>query len=162
MVKLTRLVAVFVVAAVLAATGQVALAPEAAAETGDCVTVKGKGGTKSKGYAVVCLKSWYVSGGDQYARITVEQRRRSAPRNVYVKYGFFSGGGYNTGFTRLGPNSNKKRSYARTRSNGDSHQLDGVQVQLCYDVPLRRDPCFTKKLIVGSWNGGGGLIGISG
>ena len=159
MVHLTRFVSVVAVMALLFATSLFVAVSDASAATGDCVTIKGKGGRKSQGYAVVCLTDWFASGGKQYAKVSVKQYRRSAPHNVYVKFGFVDEGTYNTGFKRLGPNANKDASYRRTKSFGNSNDMDGVQVRLCYDKGLfRRDPCFTKKLI---WGSDGEMTAIS-
>lgn len=118
----------------------------AGADVGDCKKVYGRGGTASKGFARVCLDDFSSSGGWAQLRVT-EQKRRSAPHNVYVKAGFYFGG-YNTGTKRLGKNAPK--TYTKIIYTNVADPV-GVVIRLCYDRAFRSDPCFKTKTIDGDW-----------
>jgi hypothetical protein len=114
-------------------------------DPGDCVKVYGKGGKAANGYARVCLEAFDSETGTAKLRVT-KQKRNSAPHNVYVQAGF-AFGGFNTGVSRLGPNS--PRTYTK-RIETSAAEPEGVIVKLCYDKTLKKDPCFKSKVSSGT------------
>jgi hypothetical protein len=135
--------------AVIASTAVVGPQQSASAETGDCVTVAGKGGVKRNGSARVCLRTWTVRDGRQYAKLRVRQDERSSGERVFVRYRFVDDDATPGGFRRLGPSSHKATLFARTKSVA-STSMDGVQVRLCYDRRNSPDRCFRKKVLRGT------------
>lgn len=150
-----RLMRRFAALAIVGSTTLLVLAPSASAAVDDCVTVKGKNGMTSNGYARVCLKDFfYTESADSVAvtstaKLGVSQYRRSAPNHVYVKWGWVVEFAYNTWVGRLGPNENKDAKYTRTKSKSSGDYMSGVQVRLCY-AKLFTDSCFAKKIL---WQG---------
>lgn len=123
-----------------AITGSVMIAAPASAAVGSCTYVFGSNGVSTSGYARVCLGS----ASTYSAGVNVPfQTRSNAPDNVYV-VAAFNYGSYNTGYSRLGPNS--PSTYSATKSTNISG-WEGVNFKLCYDKPFQTDPCYAAKVI---------------
>lgn len=149
MASVKRFLSAAVLMAVVASTALVVAQQSASADTGDCVTVVGERRLKRNGSARVCLRTWTVRDGRQYAKLRVRQDEQSSGQRVYVQYRFVDDGVAPGGFRRLGPSSHKDSAFARTKS-APGTSMDGVQVRLCYERRLTSDRCFSKKSLRGT------------
>ncbi len=112
----------------------------ARADVGECVTVQGEQAKARLGKARVCLVAYDPGAGTATLEVS-KQARNQAPYEVYVRYGFGSGG-VTDGFSRLGPSGSAP--YTKHVS-ADGVSPDRALVRLCYDAPGERDRCFAAR-----------------